>query len=101
MSFMVDLLGIIGLGMLLSAYIPTLFGKLKPDTYRFMFMNLIGGFSLMLNGFLANIFIVYPLLNLIWTIGTTFQILRKYWKKRITFKKLVSDARELRERMEN
>jgi len=77
----VTALGIAGTVALVVCYVLMLTGKLKPNSYKFLFGNLIGGFCLMLNGFLSGILLAYPLLNVVWTVGTIIQILRK-WKRR-------------------
>ena len=74
-------LGIIGMMLLVLAYIPMLFGKLSPDSYKFLFGNWFGAFFLMFNGFLSGYLLVYPLLNIVWVIGTTIQIYRE-WRTR-------------------
>ena len=74
-------LGIAGMIALVVCYVSMLSGKLNPDSYKFLFGNLIGSFSLMINGFglMSGLMLVYPFLNVIWTIGTLIQIYRK-WK---------------------
>lgn len=74
-------LGIIGMLMLVMAYVPMLVGKLSSNSYKFLFANLFGGACLMLNGFLSGILIAYPILNVIWTFGTLIQICRE-WRTR-------------------
>ena len=79
-------LGIIGMIALVTCYISMLAGKLQPSSYKFLFGNLLGAVCLMLNGFGTpsirdSLLIVYPILNVIWTGGTLFQIYRE-WKKR-------------------
>jgi len=74
-------LGIIGMIMLVLAYVTMIAGKLTPSSYKFLFANLVGGASLMLNGFLSGILIAYPILNVVWTFGTLIQIYRE-WRKR-------------------
>lgn len=74
-------LGVIGMLMIVMAYIPMLLGKLKPNSYKFLFGNLFGGICLMINGFLSGILIAYPLLNVVWIVGTLIQICRE-WKPR-------------------
>ena len=73
-------LGIAGMIALVICYVSMLSGRLNPNSYKFLFGNLIGGFCLMLNGFLSGILLAYPLLNVIWTGGTLVQIYRK-WKR--------------------
>lgn len=74
-------LGIVGMIALVICYVSMLFGKLKSNSYKFLFGNLIGGVCLMLNGFLSGILLAYPLLNVVWTFGTLIQIYRE-WKSR-------------------
>jgi len=75
------LLGIIGMLALVICYITMLIGRLKPNSYKFLFGNLFGGTCLMLNGFLSGILLAYPVLNVIWIVGTLIQIYRE-WRRR-------------------
>lgn len=75
---MITALGIVGMIFLVVSYISMLGKKLNPDSYKFLFGNLVGGFCLMLNGFLTRILLAYPLLNVVWTVGTLIQIYRKW-----------------------
>ena len=74
-------LGITGMIALVVCYVSMLSGRLNPDSYKFLFGNLVGGFCLMLNGFLSGILLAYPILNVVWTVGTVIQIYRK-WKRK-------------------
>ena len=76
---MVTALGIVGMVFLVVCYVSMLSGKLNPDSYKFLFGNLVGGACLMFNGFLSGILLAYPLLDVVWIIGTLIQIYRK-WK---------------------
>jgi len=79
---LITLMGIVGMISLVICYVSMLIGKLKPSSYKFLFGNLVGGILLMLNGFLTpGMLLVYPILNLVWTIGTLIQIYRE-WQKR-------------------
>lgn len=75
-------LGIVGMVFLVVCYVSMLSRKLNPDSYKFLFGNLIGGACLMLNGFLSGILLAYPLLNVVWTFGTLIQIYRKWRRER-------------------
>ena len=73
-------LGITGMIALVVCYVSMLSGRLNSDSYKFLFGNLVGGFCLMLNGFLSGILLAYPILNVVWIVGTVIQIYRK-WKR--------------------
>lgn len=75
----VTLLGIVGMLSLVICYILMLGKKLKADSYKFLFGNLLGAICLMVNGFVSGILVAYPILNVVWIIGTLIQIFRK-WK---------------------
>lgn len=79
-EMIITALGIVGMICLVVCYVLMLGKKLNPDSYKFLFGNLVGGFCLMLNGFLSKILLAYPLLNVVWTFGTLIQIYRK-WKR--------------------
>lgn len=77
-------LGIVGMVALVICYVSMLFGKLKGDSYKFLFGNLVGAVCLMINGFglLSGAMLVYPLLNVVWTFGTLIQIYRECRSRR-------------------
>lgn len=80
----IDLLGVLGLLSLLICYLTMLVGKLDPNSYKFLFGNLFGAISLSINGFGSflnppSILLIYPILNVVWIIGTSYQIIRKKW----------------------
>lgn len=80
-NMIITSLGIIGMLLLVVCYVLMLGEKLKSNSYKFLFGNLFGAICLMVNGVVSRILIAYPILNVVWIIGTIVQIFRK-WKER-------------------
>jgi len=79
---LLDLLGIIGLGALLIPYLMILLDCWKMTDYKFYLFNILGAGSLLINGILTPLFIIYPILNAVWTIGTIFQLIKEYLRRK-------------------
>jgi hypothetical protein len=74
---MADIIGVIGMSALVGAYFLLLFGKWKANSYRFLFSNLFGSTFLMINGLMIGAPWFYPFINLVWMVGTTYQIFKE------------------------
>lgn len=71
-----DILGWLGLGLLVIAYILLNTKHLAQDSVSYLWLNFFGSFAIMLNSFYNG---AYPpaVLNAIWMIFTTYFLLRK------------------------
>jgi predicted membrane protein len=73
-----NLVGLIGCASLVIAYLALLANRFQSNQYRFLFMNLIGSTLLCINGFMINAPFFYPLINIVWMFGTSYQIISKF-----------------------
>jgi hypothetical protein len=72
-----DIIGVLGMSALVGAYFLLLLGKLKPNSLWFLLSNLLGALFLMVNGIMINAPWFYPFINLVWVVGTVYQIIRR------------------------
>jgi len=79
----VELFGSVGLGLLLSAFLLNISGKIKTDSYTYYILNTAGGYIMTAYSFMDNIQKTYPfaILNGIWGSVGLFGLIRKYLKK--------------------
>jgi predicted membrane protein len=81
-----NIIGLIGCASLVIAYLMLLARRFEANQYRFLFMNLFGATLLCINGFMIDAPFFYPLINIVWMFGTTYQIIMKWnngrkWKR--------------------
>ena len=76
---MVELLGVLGMLLLLTGFVLNLLSKLEHDSALYIWLNILGGFILAVYALLINS-LPFLILELIWSLFA----LSKIFKKRLT-----------------
>lgn len=78
MKLTIDIIGWIGAGGVLAAYALVSTGRVRPDSYTYQLLNLVGAAGLGLNTFY---YMAYPstALNAVWALIAVYAVVR-LWK---------------------
>ena len=78
MKLTIDIIGWIGAGGVLAAYAWVSTGRVRPDSYAYQLLNLVGAAGLGLNTFY---YMAYPstALNVVWALIAVYAV-AKLWK---------------------
>jgi len=77
-----DILGTIGVSILLGAYFLNLLRKIKPDGFIYTFLNFLGAGIALMASVLLN-FVPFIILEAVWTLISLYAIINFFKKGKI------------------